>query len=901
MQKSGDLELLEDIAGTLERTNDPLATVFRTMADDAMDSGADGKSETEATHSSETLSKPYRGVLHSAIPLWDRTNYRKWHDGSINLTVGINAATENAFYNTPYIGIDAAARQFAADVRRMFDLSKYDADMVRSGYNIDYLVRHFFSRNYDRSLLNFYTTNNRLDNLSQKLSEAFQQELDQAAARTPAAKAMEGYKTTDDGSAEPPTPARFSVRRRPQYATLTGAELLATYDEESYNRNGWAYVNRVLTDQLSDAFNVRIAEIRGGSKAFKRSANGGYIIEFNVRDKSAMVFTDGDWDSPSIDTVVIFEDADVFEIVKDVKEVIYRYESRGYSDAPQFARDNFGEELFRVYRRKDFPSFQEQKSAAERGAGAAVNRNNEPLQYRGESDGRDSSSLPERDRGITDEGETTKKPRFSTPKSPKAPREAAPHASNYSPNLTRTTHTITDGSRSGAVTEIDAIEYIRTLPEEQREAAQRAYNSAVRVANALEQHRMAAAQNKLYNFRNNLNVQGGTSVTRRDTRTAAKARARGAALAESGAYATRGARKASPAISEWGAELDTDALSKTAATFAKRVPHEVNRYGYRKVIVNGQQRTVFVTNPDMHSTDKGFAKKYGAFDGAYYRITISVGINDGIATIYNVGKIKSDSIPGGIIISASGSKADMLSDMDSIPQTDDTVNDGGARFSVRNSDASLRSAPKTYTAQQARQMVREGQASVRDTYRRRDARSRIDGRRPYTLCDKLKVIVNADEIIQAARGWICEASRHKRKDDIVEFARGFVTYKVGNNGYAADVLVAIRKNGAAVLYDLVGIYGKKISEAHVTMASQSSSQRRHGTSDTKSIPQTDDTVKDGRAHFSARNSDTSLRSAPKTYTAQQARQMVREGQGIIVDFCQKLDFGRGLRYIVIRD
>ncbi len=76
---------------------------------------------------------------------------------------------------------------------------------------------------------------------------------------------------------------------------------------------------------------------------------------------------------------------------------------------------------------------------------------------------------------------------------------------------------------------------------------------------------------------------------------------------------------------------------------------------------------------------------------------------------------------------------------------------------------------------------------------------------------------------------------HTRKDDIVEFARGNVAYRVEKNGYVADVLVGIRKNGAAVLYDLVNIYSKKITEAPVTMASDESSQRRQDASATDII------------------------------------------------------------------
>ena len=113
--------------------------------------------------------------------------------------------------------------------------------------------------------------------------------------------------------------------------------------------------------------------------------------------------------------------------------------------------------------------------------------------------------------------------------------------------------------------------------------------------------------------------------------------------------------------------------------------------------------------------------------------------------------------------------------------------------------------------------------------------------------DKLKTIANADEIIAVAKNWIGEELNHPRNDDIIEFARGNVNYRVGKNGYAADVIVGIRSNGAAVLYDLVNIYHKKITEAPVTMASKNRSQRRQETS-SHSLPETPQNVKEKSAN-----------------------------------------------------
>ena len=108
--------------------------------------------------------------------------------------------------------------------------------------------------------------------------------------------------------------------------------------------------------------------------------------------------------------------------------------------------------------------------------------------------------------------------------------------------------------------------------------------------------------------------------------------------------------------------------------------------------------------------------------------------------------------------------------------------------------------------------------------------------------DKLKTIPFADEIVTIAKNWIGEEISHTRSDDIVEFARGNVYYRVEKNGYVADIIVGTRKNGSAVLYDIKNIYTKKITDAPVTMASKNS-QRSAGTSVNNSVSQTDDDVK----------------------------------------------------------
>ena len=82
--------------------------------------------------------------------------------------------------------------------------------------------------------------------------------------------------------------------------------------------------------------------------------------------------------------------------------------------------------------------------------------------------------------------------------------------------------------------------------------------------------------------------------------------------------------------------------------------------------------------------------------------------------------------------------------------------------------------------------------------------------------------LNADEILSVARDWINEESKH---GNYPQFARGFVNFKVGGNGYSADVVVGISNDGSATLYDLVNIADKKITEALNTPVGNNASRR----------------------------------------------------------------------------
>lgn len=84
--------------------------------------------------------------------------------------------------------------------------------------------------------------------------------------------------------------------------------------------------------------------------------------------------------------------------------------------------------------------------------------------------------------------------------------------------------------------------------------------------------------------------------------------------------------------------------------------------------------------------------------------------------------------------------------------------------------------------------------------------------------DKANAFGNADELLRASKNYIGEAIKHGRTDNFVEFARGTVSFQVAERGYEADIIVGTTKNGAAILYDIVNIQGKKIVASTPNMA-----------------------------------------------------------------------------------
>ena len=107
------------------------------------------------------------------------------------------------------------------------------------------------------------------------------------------------------------------------------------------------------------------------------------------------------------------------------------------------------------------------------------------------------------------------------------------------------------------------------------------------------------------------------------------------------------------------------------------------------------------------------------------------------------------------------------------------------------------------------QKIGINQRTAKEWIRSKDA-NKLKRYSKQAFIDKANAFGNADEILQATRDYIGEEIKHERSDNFSEFARGVVSFKVGERGYDADVIVGTTKSGVAILYDAVNIQPKEI-------------------------------------------------------------------------------------------
>lgn len=105
--------------------------------------------------------------------------------------------------------------------------------------------------------------------------------------------------------------------------------------------------------------------------------------------------------------------------------------------------------------------------------------------------------------------------------------------------------------------------------------------------------------------------------------------------------------------------------------------------------------------------------------------------------------------------------------------------------------------------------------------------------------DRLNTLTKADEIIRATRNYVNEALNHKRKDNIIQFARGDVNISIGGREYKANSVFGYTRSGKIVLYDIIDFESTSINKRSADVTTQTPvdavSRRNFTSADTNSI------------------------------------------------------------------
>lgn len=145
-----------------------------------------------------------------------------------------------------------------------------------------------------------------------------------------------------------------------------------------------------------------------------------------------------------------------------------------------------------------------------------------------------------------------------------------------------------------------------------------------------------------------------------------------------------------------------------------------------------------------------------------------------------------------------------------------------------------------------------------------------------TFDDKMQSFQNANELLETAKSFINEEAVHKKKFD--NFARGVVRFMVGDNGYTADILVGIRNNQNAELYDIVNIAPTKIAETPNDSVVGETTQISNGISADTSLPQYGESVnRTGESVTEMKQSNGEIRNSKDVFTQEEREKIISKG------------------------
>lgn len=395
---------------------------------------------------------------------------------------------------------------------------------------------------------------------------------------------------------------------------------LAVVNRAKSNNNSsinWVYESEIFSVAENKQFHEKISEINQGSRAFDKNSRGEYMLPIGNK----IVFTDGNYDSPYIREIVevLTDDATEFEVVK---ESITGVEKGKYekSEKVRVLKALYGDGFVVSYRSGNDGVYEWENGKRKGSTRRAVVGNYLNERY---GIGNDNQSAKTR---INNTSQTKKASSSDGAFFDDEKNGADKRRTKYSIVALENGNVYVQASRKVVTGTTlkgmrkDITSFFNVLLEDAPSIDIPTINGDVLT--------ITKAQTE-YKARDNYKIVGGQRIKMSDNEFAVKT----------------------------NIESHIDEVAETSVETGKkddRGNHSFARDGfmYRKAY-------------------------FEDFDGRYYEITLSIGENDGVATVYNVGKIKESVLPSAKVIAVVGSKplGKTLS-ANSIPQTAEKSSDG---------------------------------------------------------------------------------------------------------------------------------------------------------------------------------------------------------------------------------
>ena len=175
--------------------------------------------------------------------------------------------------------------------------------------------------------------------------------------------------------------------------TLKNRYIIEKSEKTSYTNSRWVKDNSIVSDREYEDFISKVMSIKTGTH-FEKASNGLYIIptgdEFGINN--TLIFTDGNSNNPSIETVVHIN-LDNETAIEKVRDYIYEKEIGKWKYASRVVGNIFPKGVFSEYRAEDFRNFRSSAGRRQRSARGKDTGNNRQQQNRAGNSGQGEKTL----------------------------------------------------------------------------------------------------------------------------------------------------------------------------------------------------------------------------------------------------------------------------------------------------------------------------------------------------------------------------------------------------------------------------------------------------------------------------------------------------------------------------